>query len=35
MGILDRFRGEPREEPPGLSPSPGEKMVIFSGLRMR
>ncbi len=35
MGIVDRFTGQPPEEPPGLAPAPGEKMVIFSELGMR
>ncbi len=35
MSIFDRFQGKPHEASPNLSPGPGEKMVIFGGLRMR
>ncbi len=35
MNIFNRSKGQPSEDPPGLAPGAGEKMVIFSELGMR
>ena len=35
MGMFERFRKGPADQPPELSPGPGERMVTFKDLRMR